>query len=552
MRILVRLLLFCAFMGLAAPALAQPLPMTTQVCGPSETSPCRPIGAEPLDPQGRELWLTAQVNLPEHRAPTPLGVNVSGTAASQVYWNGTLVGSNGLPASSKALERPGDIDFHVIVPPALVRPGANTLRVHMSGFNAVGQFKHPVDVWASSYGPESGMFVRGQWWRLRFFVPALLALGALVVSITYFGSLWALDRSDRGSGLLALLCLAAVGQLLSEVYRGLFGYLYPYHLTRVVLIAAFAGVFGILLTAFAAERFAPTVRRRVTAVTAGLVLIGALVMQGYDSKATISFIITGLIAGGLAAKGVIDKRPGALAALAGIGVFLATLLAGSQVFLDQGYYLALSVLMLMLFVAQVIALRRREREAEALRSQATRLELELLKRQLTPHVLLNTLTSLSEWIHADPKAGMRMIDALASELRALSHVSGKRLITIGEELELCRAHLALMSIQRDTPFSLTTEGVDEAALIPPAVFHTVIENALTHNRYADGAAFVLRRTPEGYEITAPPGDDLAVRGEGHGAAYIRGRLNEAFGDRWRFASNATADGGWTTIIEMAG
>ena len=167
------------------------------------------------------------------------------------------------------------------------------------------------------------------------------------------------------------------------------------------------------------------------------------------------------------------------------------------------------------------------------------------------------LTSLAEWVETDPRVGVRMIEALAEELRLLSRVGALRTVDLRDELALCRLHLRVMSLRHDAPLELSAEGVDEARQLPPAVLHTLIENALTHNHYPQGATFLVqervaddRRT---YELRCPPGrqqDEVPGVATGTGLDYVRARLSESFADRWRLTDGRAADGAWVTCIEV--
>jgi hypothetical protein len=90
--------------------------------------------------------------------------------------------------------------------------------------------------------------------------------------------------------------------------------------------------------------------------------------------------------------------------------------------------------------------------------------------------------------------------------------------------------------------------------VPPGIFHTLIENAFTHNEYPRGATFVLEQAPgverrRIYTLRSPLSGPAVVGGEGQGSAYVRARLREAFGDAGRFTSGVVA-GEWQAVVEM--
>jgi LytS/YehU family sensor histidine kinase len=91
--------------------------------------------------------------------------------------------------------------------------------------------------------------------------------------------------------------------------------------------------------------------------------------------------------------------------------------------------------------------------------------------------------------------------------------------------------------------------------VPPAVLHTLIENALTHNVYPRGAVLRLTATREHdgrwrYTLRSPcPSTDASPTRGGSGQNYVRARLAEAFGDQARFSA-ARIDDDWIDTLIM--
>jgi LytS/YehU family sensor histidine kinase len=196
--------------------------------------------------------------------------------------------------------------------------------------------------------------------------------------------------------------------------------------------------------------------------------------------------------------------------------------------LDVVAYFALDFLFICLLLSHVLEVRRE-------RHEKARLELEIVRRHMQPHFLMNTLTALSEWIEQEPKTAVRMIDSLSEELRILAEMSTRTLVTADDELRLCRSHLETMSLRKDVAYWLDVDGVDVQQLVPPAVFHTLVENAITHAPVDDSRITLrLGATRDGdqtrYVFESPAGDTTAQTGSG--TRYIEARLREAWGERW--------------------
>lgn len=52
------------------------------------------------------------------------------------------------------------------------------------------------------------------------------------------------------------------------------------------------------------------------------------------------------------------------------------------------------------------------------------------------------------WLRKDPSSAIKLIEALADEFRMINQISTLKLIPIGQEIDLCRAHLKIMSYRK--------------------------------------------------------------------------------------------------------
>ena len=162
------------------------------------------------------------------------------------------------------------------------------------------------------------------------------------------------------------------------------------------------------------------------------------------------FIIMLSLSLGITLWAVRKKKEGSRLALAGVGVCVALLVTDSEAFLEYYFFPAFGVLIVCLLASLSLQSKKQRRQHEKALVNAARLEIELLKKNIQPHFLMNTLTSVMEWIEEDPTTGVKFIEALADEFRILSEVSGKKLIPVSQEIELCRSHLEIMSFLPET------------------------------------------------------------------------------------------------------
>lgn len=221
-----------------------------------------------------------------------------------------------------------------------------------------------------------------------------------------------------------------------------------------------------------------------------------------------------------------------------------------------GYYIGILafIITITIFIGYQLRLFLRQRRQALLRSAT--LENQLLKRSLQPHFLFNSLMSLQEWIETNPTAAAHFVQVLADEFRALCNMSGRNLIPMEEELAMCRSHLAIMGFRREAKFELQTEGINGQELIPPAIFHTLIENGLTHG-FADRKKghFLLIKTEEEQYIHYVLTNDGSVTSDqtdkhnGTGMKYVSARLEEVYSGRWQLSSSPIATG-WQVKLSI--
>ncbi|MCB1323764.1 MAG: histidine kinase [Spirochaetales bacterium] len=196
--------------------------------------------------------------------------------------------------------------------------------------------------------------------------------------------------------------------------------------------------------------------------------------------------------------------------------------------------------------------RRREQEA---RLRVARYQFDLLKKSIQPHFILNSLNATAVWLKEDPEQAASLLHSLADELRIILNVVERQTVRIDEEIALCRAHLAVMSLRQDCSFTLVEKNIRQSEQIPPMVFHTLIENGITHGFYGrNQGRFVLARQ-RGRDRTRyilfNDGDqeEHDSGGTGLGLRYVETRLEECWPGRWALRAGPTR-GGWRVVVDL--
>ena len=375
------------FLVAAAPPVASG---STWLCPATLGSTCKPVQLEEVSIAKGEAILLREVKLREGALPLdrPLMVRIVATASSEVSWNGTVIGRNGVPAAIAAQEKPGRFEAAFTVPAQLVRPGTNLVSVRMSAHHAWLPAK-PV-VRTLYIGPSQGQRLRGLW----LYLPTLLLLGVLAAASIYFSATALSDRRDRGVLLLALIAGSAVLQLVLEVSRAFIDYSYHWYLARMAAIAVVAAATAVFIGAYGAHRLAPSWTKRIVVGVATAAAIIIFFAPWYDFK-PLGFILAGATGLGICAYYALrSQRRAASIALSASLAFVAFTAWHGTGFLERDYFALLAALLMILIAEQVRNSRRirLERDAERKRAEALAERLRLAEREGEPIIVVKTGT----------------------------------------------------------------------------------------------------------------------------------------------------------------
>lgn len=338
---------------------------------------CRRASFLAVDTQRASLWLQAHIDVPVGtlEQTAPLGLFVSGKAASIAWVNGQRIGGNGQPGIDAASETPGRMDAVIPIPPGVLKVGVNEIVLKLSGHHGFIRLANPLHMLAiGTYaGPEDQI--------LRYYWSSLITAGVFLLGFLYFGVGAVRGRDRTGSLLLSLMSLFAVGQLFAEVSRGLFAYRYPLHDLRLVMIVVCSLGFGLCLAAHVIRRFKPPRPMRVFALVALPTLAAVLWVDSYDAKATFAMlgpVLLCAIGTGLRSW---RREPGALAYFVSLALFavLSVFLGGE--FLNAMFFYLVAALLLFLFAQQASVLAREQELRIALASRAQQLQAALDQAQ---------------------------------------------------------------------------------------------------------------------------------------------------------------------------
>jgi two-component system, LytTR family, sensor kinase len=126
--------------------------------------------------------------------------------------------------------------------------------------------------------------------------------------------------------------------------------------------------------------------------------------------------------------------------------------------------------------------RDRELKASRLQAQLAQAQLQVLRMQLHPHFLFNTLNAISALLHKDVEKADMMIARLGELLRATLENAGIQEVPLRKELEFIEAYLeiekARLGDRLQVRMDIDPEALDMA--VPNFVLQPLVENAVRH------------------------------------------------------------------------
>jgi len=122
-------------------------------------------------------------------------------------------------------------------------------------------------------------------------------------------------------------------------------------------------------------------------------------------------------------------------------------------------------------------------ELERIKSDSLGAQFELLKQQVNPHFLFNSLNTLKAMVETGDKQAVDFILKLSNFYRYTLESRKLDLIHISEEMEIVQAYLFLQKARFEEGFTFTSTLSEKvcATLVPPFTLQLLIENCIKHN-----------------------------------------------------------------------
>lgn len=222
-----------------------------------------------------------------------------------------------------------------------------------------------------------------------------------------------------------------------------------------------------------------------------------------------------------------------------------SVLSGEQfsIFFGISYYPTILMLLLTYVIILYWENARIEHEnalkAEALANEA---KWQMLRYQVNPHFLFNSLNSIMALINEDKKLARSVVNELSSYFRHTLSWNGKTVITIDEELNAVKHYLYIQKIRFENRIQLSFNIDDDMRdfLIPVFGLQSLIENAIkygikTHEgvvnirirAYRDGEDNIISVSNSGkyYRHDMADSAERGEEGTRSGLENLKGRLD---------------------------
>jgi hypothetical protein len=232
----------------------------------------------------------------------------------------------------------------------------------------------------------------------------------------------------------------------------------------------------------------------------------------------------------------------------------------AQVFWFPAFYMQMGA------VHYALAYRRRERAKDrlalTLERQLAEAQLQMLRMQLNPHFLFNTLNAVTTLMRRDVDQAEEMMLALTEFLRSTLEGTGQVEVSLGQELAVAGRYLDIERIRFGGRVSLDVDlGPGTASVpVPSFLLQPLVENAVRHGLAprASGGRIQIRAALDTEHLALSVEDDglgaaspgRRDKGLGLGLANLKERLGQRYGEAASMTAGPLPEGGFCVALRI--
>jgi hypothetical protein len=148
-------------------------------------------------------------------------------------------------------------------------------------------------------------------------------------------------------------------------------------------------------------------------------------------------------------------------------------------------YAVVNIVVMAVFEGWLLYIERTKAKqmADSLQTELSQIKFEVLKSQINPHFMFNSLNVLSGLINKDVKKAQQFIDEFSMIYRYVLETIEQPVATLGKELEFTRSYLFLQQIRygKNLTYAVDIPAGLMDLYLPPLSLQVVLENAMKHN-----------------------------------------------------------------------
>lgn len=499
-------------------------------------------------PDGQVYWSRTKIDiLKTQESQHPYGLQLFVYGEYEVFWDGVLIGKNGNPGQEALLGSEGEMWTTFSIPIHLTEAGEHLLALRSSLYY-FSNHTRIVDLKIDYYDNiVTDQLIESSYMHLF--------AGAFLIASFYFLFLFLSNKKEYATLIFSVSCFLFFVLILAEFMKAYVPIHYSMHVVRLQIIGFLMLSISFLIPFYFSMQFPFPKRKPLLIVYAGILLYIFLSKYDYfELTANNMALSMWIFAFGIVVYGVYKKMKGARLVLL---TLLLSVPIGFVTSFNKSLFAGFCLILLGMFYLLSLRIKEQRLAYENSLVQSTRLRLELLKKNIQPHFLMNTLTSLIDWVEESPKKGVLFIEALAKEFDLFNQIENQKLISIAQEIALCRTHLEIMEYRKEINYSWQEEDIDLEETIPPAILHTLLENGITHSLPLDNSIKfkLIFESNNDYKcytfltFATAVKQTTSTKEEGTGLKYIKARLTESYHSKWEFISEPT-NHGWKSIIKI--
>lgn len=209
-----------------------------------------------------------------------------------------------------------------------------------------------------------------------------------------------------------------------------------------------------------------------------------------------------------------------------------------------------------LYLSATQLAEKASRQAQ-LEAQVREGELKMLRAQINPHFLFNSLNSMSSLTLTDPMKAREMILKLSDFMRYSLSSRTDQPVTLQSEMESLRLYLEIEKVRFGERLMIEEDIQPECltALLPGMLLQPLYENAVKHGVYESTEKVVIRTSAhkeDGLVVISvsnniDPESVVTRKGAGIGLVNVRSRLELFYGEKADLTVNRNDDSFNVTI-----